>query len=339
MGFREIVGHRAVTALLSRAVARESLPPSLLLTGTGGVGKRMAAVAMAQAMNCASPRRDEGHLPIDGCGSCAACRRIARGTYPDVITLEPGDGGSITIDQVRAVLDQAGYRPFEGHRRVAIIDQAELLVPHAQNALLKTLEEPPASSQFVLVTARPDMLLDTVRSRCPQLRFGQLSAAEIVDVLTAHGYDASIARPAAASAGGSVGRALETASGELAVARNAAVGLLDSVSSARDARARLAGAKEFVAGKGSRRAPAADRHELRRRLQALTSLLRDIEVVTVGSDAPLSNADLDRQLRRLAAAYGEGRGLRAFSAVDQASDAVDRNGSPKVVADWLACQL
>lgn len=342
MPFREIAGHRGVITRVSRAVARGSLPPSILLTGPEGVGKRLVALAIAEALNCADPRRDEAALAVDACGRCGACGRIARRTYPDLVVLEPGGSasGAITVDQVRGVVEQTGYRPFEGRRRVFVVDEADLLVPQAQNALLKTLEEPPASAQFILVTARPDLLLDTVRSRCPRLRFGLLAATDIADLLASrHGIETRLARSAAASAGGSLGRALRAASGELAAARDAAAGLLESASSARDARARLGGARAFVAGQGSRRAPAADRHELRRRLQALAALLRDVEVVAARSTAPLANADLDARLRRLAAHYGGDRGLRAFAAVGEAVEALDRNVSPKVVADWVACRL
>ena len=355
MPFRDIVGHRAVLTLLARAIAEDSLPPSLLLTGVDGVGKRRVAVAVAQAMNCAAPTRGtsrrspsspappggaDGGFAIDACGRCGTCRRIDRGTFADVVVVEPGENGTITIDQVRTLVDQAGYRPFEGRRRVMIVDRADQLGSSAQHALLKTLEEPPDSSQFLLVSARPDMLLDTVRSRCPQLRFGQLDVDAIVGLLTfQQGCDEGVARAAAASAGGSVGRALSVASGELATARDSAVRLLDDVSTAPDPRARLGGAKALVAGARARRTPAVERDELRRRLHALASLLRDMEVLAAGADAPLANADLRDGLTRLAASYGRGRGLRAFAAVDEATAAVAQNASTKVVADWLACRL
>src|SRR3954470_7288705 len=149
MAFRDVIGHRRIVALLARSIARDSVPPSLIFSGPAGVGKRLTAIAVAQALNCLSP------ADSDACGTCAACTRIARGVHPDVLVIEPGDFGSIKIEQVRDVVDRAAYRPFEGKRRVVIIDEADALVVAAQNGLLKTLEEPPSASVFVLVTARP----------------------------------------------------------------------------------------------------------------------------------------------------------------------------------------
>ena len=348
MAFGEIVGHRALLALISRAVAHGSVPPSLLFVGPEGIGKRRAACALAQTLNCGSPVRAPARgtsaadtFEIDACGRCQTCQRIARGSFADVLTIEPGESGSITVDQVREAVGQAAYRPFEGRRRVVIIDDAERLVPEAQNALLKTLEEPPDSSQFVLVTARPDTLLATVRSRCQRLSFGQLGVAEITELLgRTHGYDERVARAAAASAGGSIGRALRLASGELTAARHAAVTLLEVVASGRDAKARLEGAKGFLAGKSAGRTSAAVRQELVRRLRALTSLLRDVALVGANADRQsLANADLQEGLSALARTFGGARGVDAFAAVGAALDAADRNVNPKVIVDWLACEL
>ena len=350
MSYGVISGHGALIQLLSRAVARGSLPPSLLFTGPEGVGKRLVAQATAQAMNCAAPRsgeqirgRSAPALERDACDACPACQRIARGTFADVMTVEPGDNGSIIVDQVRQLVGQTAYRPFEGRRRVVIVDDADTMVPAAQNALLKTLEEPPDSSQIILVTARPHVLLETVRSRCPQLRFGFLAVDEIAGMLkAAHGYDERAARAAAVSAGGSLGRALQVATGELTAVRETALGVLQALAAASDPRGRLEGAKALVAGRrgSGRRASSADRVELTSRLQALSSLLRDIELLSAEGDArALANTDLRDRLAALTGVYGGGRGQRGFESVDRAIGAVGANVGPKVVADWIACQL
>ena len=137
------------------------------------------------------------------------------------------------------------YRPFEGRRRVTIIDQADALVTRAQNALLKTLEEPLPASVFVLVTSRPDTLLPTVRSRCAHLRFGRLQVAEVAAVLErSQGYSHADALTAAAASDGSVRRALDLEADAFADARSDAEGLLQVAG--RDPRTRLEQAKELV---------------------------------------------------------------------------------------------
>jgi DNA polymerase-3 subunit delta' len=347
--FRSIVGHRRLVSLLSRAVARDTLPPSLLLAGAAGVGKRRTAMAVAEAVNCLSPVTPGGPegppagtgdplLERDACGACAACRRIQRGVHPDVIVIAPGDSGSIKIEQVRDVVDRAGYRPFEGRRRVVVIDEADALVPAAQNALLKTLEEPPSASIFILVSSIPDALLATVRSRCPRLRFGALSAAEIAGALMRdHGYAEADARAAAADADGSLGRALAAESADLAEARDAAHRLLEGAARATDPARRLDAAKDLTGKKGT---SASERDQLAACLRAAASLLRDISILGMRADVrALANADLQPQLQRLAGAFTSDRSTRAYGTVDQALAALERNASPKIVADWVAINL
>ena len=130
-----------------------------------------------------APPLEPGGQAVDACGVCASCKRIARGVHADVLQVGPGDTGAIKVDQVREAIERTAYRPFEGRRRVVIIDEADALMIGAQDALLKTLEEPPPASVFVLVTSRPDVLLPTVRSRCHRLRFGRLAPAEVAAVL------------------------------------------------------------------------------------------------------------------------------------------------------------
>lgn len=337
MPFRDIVGHRRLVSLLSRACARETLPPSLLFAGPSGVGKRRVALAIAEAVNCLKPRAS-AELERDACGECASCKRIARGVHLDVIVIEPGDSGSIKIEQVRDVIDRADYRPFEGKRRVVIIDEADALVPAAQNALLKTLEEPPSASIFVLVSSMPDALLPTVISRCPRLRFAPLSTAEVTSALIAgHGYGESAARAAAADADGSIGRALEANSADLAEAREEAGRLLQHAARVSDPGRRIDAAKDLITTKAG---ATAEREQLAACLRALASLLRDTSVLALGGDRRmLGNADLESTLTTVSRTFDDRRSLLAYTAVDEALAALAKNVSPKVVADWLVLQL
>jgi DNA polymerase-3 subunit delta' len=346
MPFRDVVGHARLIKLLSRSAAGGTLPPSLLFAGPPGVGKRLAAISLAQTLNClelASPN-PESPIPnpeprADACGRCAACTRIARGVHPDVVIVEPGDSGSIKIDQVRDIVDRAQYRPFEGRRRVVIVNDADALVPAAQNALLKTLEEPPPGSIFILVTARPDVLLPTVRSRCPQLRFRPLSADDIAAALVKRGkHTETEARAVAATADGSLGQALEASAGELVEARDVAQRVLAHVSAHSDPARRLEATKDLLAKTGG--TGASDREQLSSHLRAMSSLLRDVEVLATHADErTLANADVRPALDRLTSSYRGERGVRAFGAVDQALVALQRNAGVKLVADWLVLQL
>jgi DNA polymerase-3 subunit delta' len=345
MPFRAITGHRPLLELLAHATARGTLPPSLIFSGPEGVGKRLTATALAQALNCERPveysvMHGERSAPIpfmhgkDACGVCAACKRIARGVHADVLVIEPGDSGAIKLDQVREAIDRSAYRPFEGRRRLVIVDQADALNPEAQNALLKTLEEPPPASVFVLITNRPDVLLPTVRSRCQRLRFGPLTPGDVAGVLVRdHGVESADAHAAAAAADGSVGRALAGSEDDANEARDAAAQLLQSAASSKDPRRRLDGAKALTGGSG-------DRDDLSRRLLALSSLIRDLGLLLSRADErALANADLRPQLQALLRSFDGDRTIRAFDAVDRALAALERNASPKIVADWLALTI
>jgi DNA polymerase III subunit delta' len=332
MPFSEVIGHARPLGLLVRSIARGSLPPSLLFTGPDGVGKRLAAQAVAEALNCLSPR--EG----DACGTCAACRRVRRLTHPDVIAIEPPDAGAIRIDLVRPAVAATAYKPFEGRCRVVIVNDADRLTDDAANALLKSLEEPPAASVFILVTSRPELLLATIRSRCSQLRFGRLAAADVARLLEErHAVRSDEAHALAAVANGSPGRALEAGSKQYRAARAAALGALQTAARASSPKTRLQAAAGLMAGKPS---SAGEREELATRITLLASLLRDVALLSHGgSGGDLANGDLANDLAPLGESFGEDRALQAFAAADVAVAALGRNASPKVVAAWLSVHL
>ena len=220
-----------------------------------------------------------------------------------------------------------------------IIDEADALVPAAQNALLKTLEEPPSASVFILVTSRPDALLPTVRSRCPQLRFRPLGADDVAAALIGARAQREPRRgrwrrpPTAASARRS--RRAPASWSRRATSRSACS---RRRAASDDPRRRLDGAKDLLAKTGG--GGASDREQLSTHLRAMASLLRDVELLATGARRARAG-----QCRRAAGAraadrrIGGERGVRAFAAVDRALAALDRNAGVKVVADWLVLQL
>jgi DNA polymerase III subunit delta' len=337
MPFRDVIGHRTLVSLLARSIARGSLPPSLIFAGPLGVGKRLTALAVAQTLNCLTirPKPDpttDSAIEIDACGTCAACTRIARGVHPDVLLIEPGDSGSIKIEPIRDAIDRSSYRPFEGRRRVVIIDEADALMPQAQNALLKTLEEPPSASVFILVTSRPDALLPTVLSRCPRLRFRPLEPSEVAAALINQGHAEREARAVAAAAGGSIAQALAASAGDLVESREVAARVLLQAAATADSRRRLESAKDLLPKTST---TAADRDQLARYLRAMASLIRDVALVGAGGDAgALANPDAEPAFARLAAFRGQ-RAVEAFAAIDRALAALQRNVGVKTVVDWV----
>jgi len=295
MAFASILGHERLRGLLARAVAHHRLPPALLFSGPSGVGKKTLALALGRALLC---DRDDG----DACEACATCTRAARGLHPDALLVEP-DGLSIKIEQVRDAVREIAGRPFEGRARAIVFDEAHLLTEQAQNALLKSLEEPPASSHVFLVTASPQALLPTIRSRCQMLRFSPLPQARLETYLRERsGLSADEARLRAALSGGSLGAALAFES-----------------EAWRDLRVELLETLEELVGTGTLgRMSAAERLEEMDdpvlALTALRSLLRDLAALRAGSPA-LLNADVAGRLDALARGpLGERAGQMARAA-------------------------
>lgn len=344
MPLGSIVGHAPIVALLRQAVARGRVPQSLLFAGPEGVGKRAVAIALAQAVNCpvrrdaenASRKNDtkDTSKKDDACGTCPTCERIARGAHTDVVLLDRGDDATIKLKFLRErVLDVIGYRPFEAARRVFII-AADDLQDGGQDALLKTLEEPPPSAMLILVSAFPDSLSQTVQSRCRRLRFGPLSERDVAKVLVTHGkVERAAAGALAAASGGSVARALAEKTGDLGDDRAAAFGVLRAAG--RNVADQLKASAALAKHDSDRR----DREALAMRLDLMRSLLRDLGALAAKRADIVQNNDVADDLRSLSSRFDLVRVTRGYEALARAESALDRNASPKIVADWIALQL
>ncbi|MEE9171951.1 MAG: DNA polymerase III subunit delta' [candidate division NC10 bacterium] len=202
MGFSEIFGQRQAISLVGRVIETGRLPHALLFTGPKGVGRSLTAVTVAKALNCLAG------IKGDCCDRCPACHKIAKGIHPDVHLLAP-EGATLKIDQIRTLTQEAALRPYEGRRKVFILNEAETMTEQAQNALLKTLEEPPGATLLILIAPEASALLPPIASRCSQIRFTPLPESAIAARLQEQGCDEEEAHLLASLAAGSLGRAQE----------------------------------------------------------------------------------------------------------------------------------
>ena len=195
-------GHGPEIEHLLRSARAGRLVHAYLFCGARGCGKKTLAQSLAQTLFC------EAEAEKRPCGLCPACKRFLSGNHPDARTLSP-KGRSIGVDDVRELTDYLSRRPYEGRWHVAIVERAEKMTPSAQNALLKTLEEPPEDTVFFLLTETPGALLPTVRSRLRMVRVPPLTREACAQALVRRGVEEARAMRLAGLAHGSVGRALE----------------------------------------------------------------------------------------------------------------------------------
>jgi DNA polymerase-3 subunit delta' len=174
MSFSDVIGQEKATKMLQGILSTGKLATAYLFSGERGVGKFKTAVEFASALNCESP------VGSDACGSCASCRKIVSGQHPDVKIVTP-ENGLISVDEIRAVEEFLSFTPYEGKKKVVIVDDADLMNMYSANAFLKTLEEPPDDSIIILVSSRQEMLAETILSRCLKIRFSTLSESRLND--------------------------------------------------------------------------------------------------------------------------------------------------------------
>ncbi len=217
--FDSIIDQKRPVRILAASLQKRNIPHALLFTGIEGVGKKDAATAFAMACNCMGEKPGPSEffdsstikkdLPaaVNPCGYCKSCRKIESGNHPDIIRIKPS-GAFIKIDQIRGLCDTLAMKPYEAMVRVVIISDAQAMNPSASNALLKMLEEPPASSILILTACQISDLLPTIVSRCQHIRFNPVSVKSIeTRLIEKQGLAPDKASIIAAMANGSISRA------------------------------------------------------------------------------------------------------------------------------------
>ncbi|MGV8074949.1 MAG: DNA polymerase III subunit delta' [Syntrophobacteraceae bacterium] len=207
MSLKDVPGQVRAKRFLKRLIQTGNHPHSLLFSGMPGIGKAAVAREFAKLLNCLDPQ------DTDCCDKCSSCRKFNSGHHPDLLWVK-SEGVFIKIDQIRQLRERLRYRPFEGKYRVVVIQDAQDLKEDSSNALLKILEEPPKQNVFMLLVLEPQMLLETIVSRCCHIRFQPLDDDWIEQhLIDAFGIPAAKALEAVRLAEGSVERARTLAEG------------------------------------------------------------------------------------------------------------------------------
>lgn len=297
--FDALIGNDGNKDLLQRLAANSRVPHSLLFAGPEGVGKKLFALELARLLLC----------PDGGCGSCSICSRIGvfdipkpeKGEEFDAVFLsEHPDVGivvpykrNLRVGAIRELEREAHFRPFEAGKRIFIINDADKMNDSAANALLKTLEEPPSTTYLILITSRPDSLLQTIRSRCQMIRFAPVPAAEIESLLVRTGRftddDASVA---ARVSGGCPGKALALDVEWFRQTRDSMVGIIRAALVAENLSSMLVTSEEMNDAKSK------DRYE--ETIAILETLVRDVFALSKGAEHnSILNSEIVLELQTL----------------------------------------
>ncbi len=208
-GFHDIIGHDKVKDHLRKAIEYHKISHAYILSGEEGMGKKTLADAFAMTLLC--ERSDK-----EPCLQCHACKQLMSGNHPDVIRVTHEKPGSIGVDDIRTQINDTIYiKPYSSSYKIYLVDEAEKMTPQAQNALLKTIEEPPAYAVIMLMTTNQELFLPTILSRCIQLKLRPLKDTQVSDYLKeTMGIPEEKADVFAAFARGNLGKAIHLASSE-----------------------------------------------------------------------------------------------------------------------------
>jgi len=323
-----LLGHEWAADLLGQHIARQEVRHAYLLTGAPGIGRRSLALRFAQALNCLNPPE-----PGQPCGDCRACVRIEVMQHPDLTVVQsldedglPKEGGNLKIDQIREIQHSLSLTPYEARYRIALALRFQEANASAQNAFLKTLEEPPEKAILLLTANSAESLLPTISSRCEVLRLRPLPVAQLEQALRSRWKVAEAqAHLLAHLAGGRTGLALRLLQdpAELEARQGWLEDLLQLLGSSRRQRFSYV-EQEFK-----------ERETLRRALQAWLSFWRDVLLYAAGSDTPLTNVDRADQVENLAGRLDLPFVRARVSDLERALHRLDANVNVKLLAEVL----
>lgn len=320
MSFRDIKGQDRAIEYLENSMANNRIAHAYLFSGPEGVGKKLAALNFAKALNCIEK---PGARP---CDLCRSCKKIDAFNHPDVSLLKPEKEGSvIKIDDIRAMIMSIGRKPYEGRYKVVMIEEADAMRYDAQNALLKTLEEPPPESVLVLVTGNIKALFPTIVSRAQVIGFFPLNIGDVKSILTdVHKIDDVTAQILSRLSAGKPGEALRYMDAEFSRKRSRIInGLIDGTI--------------FDADFGD-----APKTDLKLYLDIMLAWYRDLAVAGACPDASASdffNFDKADQIRAEAKNNDSARIHNAIKQITLTGLFLEQNANPKLAMSVLGVNI
>ena len=341
--FSKLSGNDRVKETLKRLLAFGRVPNSLLFAGADGIGKRQFALEIAKAFVCIAPQ------DLEGCGDCPACRRVSvfnipkpdkKDDFKQVFFSEHADVGivvpfnkNILVDAIRDLEREAYFRPYEAKARFFIIDDADKMNDAASNALLKTLEEPASTSHIILISSRPDSLLQTIRSRCQTVRFAPVETEKIEELLlNTNKFSIADAKLAAKLSDGSIRNALSMDVVKFREQREKMLFILQNLLVRRDRASLLQTAEQMNDAKNK------DSYE--DNLSILLSLIRDVWTISLnGTGDNIVNADVVSSLNKLAESADLQRLSSWMAEIELVRESFAVNINRKVATDALFMQM
>ena len=346
--FSKLIGNNQIKQVLRRMLQTRRVPGSLIFAGLEGVGKRQFAFGLAKSVLCLKP--DD----YEACDRCSACLRVDNLELPKSLDREDNEkvfftqhpdvgfirqaGKFITVGTIRGLQSEAVLRPFEGAEnrdgaRFFIVDAADKMNEEAANALLKTLEEPAPTTNLILLTARPNSLLQTIKSRCQILRFAPVASKEIEDHLVkTKKFSPNDVQLAARIARGSIGKALDLNVEKYKEQRSQMLLALGALAAPADRARLLKIAEELNEAKL--------KDEFETRLETLQNLIHDVWTIRLGANADdITNSDLTQKLAKFAETIDSARAQKWLAAIETLREQLAVNVNRKIAADALFMQM
>ncbi|MFA5356221.1 MAG: DNA polymerase III subunit delta' [Candidatus Omnitrophota bacterium] len=320
MSFRDIKGQDTSIGIIREYISNSRFTGSYLFSGEEGVGKMFTARTLAKALNC----EKEG---TDSCDRCASCLKIEKGEHPDVHIIgseEEGASDAVKIEYIRRLQKEASLRPYEGKRKVFIVDNAHNLTSDAANALLKVLEEPPEHTLIILVSAKPALLFKTIVSRCKTIKFYPLKRTLLEQVLKKDfRIDDTLSHYLAYFCEGRIGRALSLKETDILKDKNRVIDALALADRRRGT--------EFTAD---------SRDSVKDSLNILAGWFRDIYMVKIGTSySELINLDRKDDLLRVMNRYAFTDLYEIMNSISGSFFYLDRNVNTKLLLSNLKWAL